>query len=178
MNRYKMLRMAMFLLTVHCNCIYAHDVSDFNGIRLESAEAELSSDYKQLFKATDCKIDSDPLYTTKTCVREIAPERLPGAPHGLKHPVIFSLIYMNDKLWRIGFEISRSDYDTFIKMLNKAYGPPLETILIKRDSLSGNSYTWNKGPHSIATYVFTRDTNRSMIVFTVIYDYMLRIIKK
>lgn len=160
------------------------ELFDFNGIHLESLESDLPSKYKRLFEPSDCEVDKGARISYKTCSRKFEANELPGVPSGLKHPVEFSLTYMNGRLWQIGFGINRSDYDTFIAMINDVYGPPLMVHRGKmlhrgaREPINGISYTWNKGPHSIATYAFTNEPATSQINFVVIHDEMLKRIRQ
>ncbi len=140
----------------------------FNGIALDSPEAELPKAYKAIFRESDCHHERLGQKPVKRCGKDFPPHGLPGLPPDIKGPVHFYVNYVDGRLQQIGFGLRRDDYAPFVAALIKEHGEPRRRAMVLMDSVKETEYTWNRGRYSIATYAFHRDTTKSAVFYSVI----------
>jgi hypothetical protein len=159
----------LFLL-IYCASAVAGDAApyQFNGIVLDSPEAELPKAYRAVFRESDCHADRLGQRPVKRCGKDFQSHAFPGLPPGVKGPVHFYVNYVSGRLQQVGFILRRDDYAPFVAALIKQHGEPRTARAVLMDSVKETEYTWNRGRYSIATYAFHRDTTRSAVTYSVI----------
>jgi hypothetical protein len=158
------------LLAICCDDAAAQAAApyQFNGIVLDSPEAELPKAYQAVFRESDCRPDRLGQKPVKRCAKDFPPQALPGLPRDIKGPVNFYVNYVSGRLQQIGFILRRDDYAPFVAALIKEHGEPRTARAVLMDSVKETEYTWNRVRYSIATYAFHRDTTQSAVFYSVI----------